>query len=248
MEVKVLGVYSPYAVGSHNCPGFLVTDGEDKIMLDCGSGTHKLLHFPSDLNNLSVILTHLHGDHYSDIRNIQYASFVYHNLKRIRQPIQIYLPGTPYDKWEDVVEGEHDFADYHLINEKTALRIGNVEIRFCPTAHPIETYAIKLSCNGKTIVYTADTSFLAKDRLVKFAQNADLLISESSLLTSYGFPEITSHLTAKQAASIAKEANVKELLLTHFWPEESSEKYVEEARSVFPHVSAAEEGQVIDLC
>lgn len=248
MEVKVLGVYAPYAVGSHNCPGFLVIEGEDKIMLDCGSGTHKLLHFPSDLNNLSVILTHLHGDHYSDIRNIQYASFVYHNLKRIRQPIQIYLPGTPYDKWEGIVEGEHDFADYHLINEKTALRIGNIEIRFCPTAHPIETYAIKLSCKGKTIVYTADTSFLAKDRLVKFAQNADLLISESSLLTSYGFPEITSHLTAKQAASIAKEANVKELLLTHFWPEESREKYVEEARSVFLHVSAAEEGRIIDLC
>ena len=247
MKLKVLGVKSPYGTEAHNCPGFLITEGNTKILLDCGSGTHKLLNFPSDLNNLSVIISHLHRDHYNDIYNIQYSAFVYHNQKIMEKPVDVYLPTTPKNKHEDVIEEEYSFANYHTINKETTLKIGDIDVSFCPTDHQIETYAVKLSCGGKTIVYTADTSFSAKDRLVQFAKNADLLISESSLLTSYGFPEINSHLTAKQAAIIAKEANVEGLMLTHFWPEELPEKYVEEAKSTFHKVIAANEGQIIDL-
>lgn len=36
-------------------------------------------------------------------------------------------------------------------------------------------------------------------------------------------------------------------MLTHFWPDELPEKYVEEAKSIFPKVIAANEGQIIDL-
>ena len=247
MKIKVLGVESPHGTETHNCPGFFITEGNTKILLDCGSGTHKLLNFPLDLNNLSVIISHLHRDHYNDIYNIQYSAFVYHNQKRIERPVDVYLPTTPEKKYEDVIEEENSFANYHTINKETTLKIGDIDISFCPTDHPVETYAVKLSSGGKTIVYTADTSFSAKDRLVEFAKGADLLISESSLLTSYGFPEINSHLTAKQAGIIAKEANVRALMLTHFWPEELPEKYVEEAKSIFPKVIAANEGQIIDL-
>ena len=57
MKLKVLGVESPHGTETHNCPGFFITEGNTKILLDCGSGTHKLLNFPSDLNNLSVIVS-----------------------------------------------------------------------------------------------------------------------------------------------------------------------------------------------
>jgi len=122
-----------------------------------------------------------------------------------------------------------------------------MHLQFCQTDHPVETYAIKVSSGNRTIVYTSDTSFSAKSKLVEFAKGADLLISESSLLKEHGFPEINSHLTAYQAGIIAKEADVKGLVLTHFWPEESVQKYVLEAKEVFPHVVAAKEGQIIDL-
>lgn len=35
MKLKILGTQSPYSTIGHNCPGFLVSDGENKIMLDC---------------------------------------------------------------------------------------------------------------------------------------------------------------------------------------------------------------------
>ena len=247
MKLKVLGTQSPYNTEGHNCPGFLITDGETKIMLDCGSGSHSLLNFPEDLNNLSIIVSHLHRDHYNDIYNMQYSSFVFHNQKRIQRPIDIYLPSSPERIYQDIIEETISFANYSTINEKSNLNIGNINISFCKTDHPVETYAIKLSNGDRTIVYTSDTSFSSKDKLVEFAKEADLLICESSLLTSYGFPEIYVHLTAKQAGIIAKESGVQGLMLTHLWPEELPEKYVEEAKTVFSKTLVAHEGQIIDL-
>lgn len=247
MKLKILGTQSPYNTEGHNCPGFLITDGETKLMLDCGSGSHSLLNFPNDLNNLSVILSHLHRDHYNDIYNLQYSSFVFHNQKRIEKPIDIYLPATPTRIYEDILSESNSFAKYDTINEKTNLNIGNMQISFCQTNHPVETYAIKVTNGERTIVYTSDTSFSSKDKLINFSKDTDLLICESSLLKSYGFPEINSHLTAEQAGIIAKESNAKGLILTHFWPEELPQKFVEEAKKVFSRVIAANEGQTIDL-
>lgn len=248
MKLKVLGIMSPYAMSmKNNCPGFLITEGETNIMLDCGSGSHKLLNIPNDLNNLNIFLSHLHRDHYNDVFILQYASFTNHNLKRLEKPIRIWLPKTPEDRFKDVTSEKDAFANYHVINELRITHIENLQVSFLKTNHPLETYAIKVTNKEHTIVYTSDTSFSAKDKMVKFAESADLLICESSLLTSYGFPEINSHLTAKQAAIIAKEANVKQLMLTHFWPEEEPENFVKEAKEVFQNVIAAYEGKIIDI-
>lgn len=243
MKVKILGTQSPFAKGRHNCPSFLITEGETKILLDCGSGSHRLLNLPEDLTNLTVILTHLHRDHYNDIYNLQYASYVFHNQKRIAKPITIYLPATPEDIALDIMREENSFAEYHILKENMNLKIGDICVSTCKTAHPVETYAIRLSAKGyHDTVYTSDTSFSAKDKIAEFAKDAGILICESSLLEKHGFPEINSHLTAKQAGIIAKEANAELLLLTHFWPEEPPENYEEEARTVFNDAFALKEG------
>lgn len=247
MKLKILGTQSPYCTPGHNCPGFLIMDGDTKIMLDSGSGSHSLLNYPTDLQNLSIILSHLHRDHYNDIFNMQYASFVFHNQNRISSPIDIYLPSSPANIHDDILGEENSYANYSDINEDSKLQIGNISIEFCKTDHPVETYAIKLNNGNQSIVYTSDTSFSCKDKLVEFAKNSDLIICESSLLTSYGFPEINSHLTAKQAGIIAKEANAKGLILTHFWPEENPENYVAEAKVEFSKTIAAKEGLTISL-
>ena len=247
MEVKVLGTESPVCKIGHNCPGFLIKDGDYRIMLDCGSGTHSLLEYPDDLQNLSVIISHLHRDHYNDVFNLQYASFVFHNQGRLEKPIEIYLPQTPIARSEDIRSESDSFARYYFINDKLKFNIGNIKVDFCQTNHPIETYAIRLQKGDKTLVYTSDTSYSSKDKLVEFAKDADLLICESSLLKKHGFPEINYHLTATQAAQIAKQANVKLLGLTHFWFEENIHEYIDEARDVFKNSIALKEGQIIGL-
>ena len=103
------------------------------------------------------------------------------------------------------------------------------------------SYAIKVKVKNKVIVYSGDCSYKSKQEMVKFAQNADVLICESSFLVSYGFPKECNHLTALQAGEIAKEANVKKLILNHFWPEEDTENYYKEAKQVFNNVFIAKE-------
>lgn len=247
MKLKVLGTKSPFCSSmKYNCPGFLITAGDYKILLDCGSGAHKLLNLPEDLNNLHVFLSHLHRDHYNDVYILQYASYTSHNLKRLEKPINIYLPKTPTDRYNDVVSEPDAYASYNIIAGRP-INIADTVMDFLKTDHPLETYAIGVTSRGKRIAYTSDTSFSAKDKVVEWAKGADLLICESSLLTSYGFPEINSHLTARQAAIIAKEANVKKLMLTHFWPEEDTANYLKEAMEIFPNVTIAKEGQIIDI-
>ncbi len=247
MKLIILGSQSPYNTPGHNCPGYFLQEGNTRLLLDCGSGSHSLLSYPNDLENLSVILTHLHRDHYNDIYNLQYSSFVFHNQKRIEKPITIYMPQSPAEIVQDIISENNSFAKCRIIDSNSKFKIGNMNLSFCPTDHPVETYATKVKCGNRTIVYTSDTSYSAKNRLVEFSKGADLLICEASLLKEHGFPEINSHLTAEQAATIAKEAGVKGLILTHFWPEEPVEKYVQEAKQVFPNVIPAIEGLSIDI-
>lgn len=249
MKVKVLGTQSPYATGTHNCPGFLITEGDSKIMLDCGSGSHRLLNLPEDLEGLHVFISHFHRDHYNDIYNLQYASFVFHNQKRLKNPICIHMPMTPADIHRDISEEKYAYADYKtILNEYKGVKIGGLKVSFCLTDHTNESYAIKVESETRSVVYTSDISFASKSKIIAFAEDADLLICESSFLESYGFDENTSHLTAMQAATIAKRAKVKRLMLTHFWPEESLDKFIYEATTVFSDgIIAAKEGDVIDI-
>ena len=61
---------------------------------------------------------------------------------------------------------------------------------------------------------------------------------------SHGFPKECNHLTALQAGEIAKEANVKKLILTHFWPEEDTKNYYKEAKQIFNNVFIAKEKDI----
>ncbi len=243
MILKVLGTESPYCTKQHNCPGFLISDGDTKLMLDAGSGTHRLLNLPEDLKNLTVVLTHLHRDHYNDVFNLQYASYVFNNQKRLEKRIEIRMPANPEDIAKDIINEPNSYANYGYVGEDVVLKVGNMIVTFLMTDHPVETYAVKVENKEGTIVYTSDTSFSAKDRIVEFAKGADILICEASLLVAYGFDEYNSHLTAKQAGIIAKEAQVKKLILTHFWPEETKNNYYIEAVNEFEDVEIAIEGK-----
>ncbi|MCS7118817.1 MAG: ribonuclease Z [Archaeoglobaceae archaeon] len=95
---------------------------------------------------------------------------------------------------------------------------------------------------GRRIVYTGDTR--PSERTVKIAEKADLLIHDASFgeeLKEWAIE--TGHSTAKEAAEIAKKANVKRLILTHISSRYSKnfEKLLEEARSVFENTDLAED-------
>ena len=248
MLVTILGSVSPYTTLNRNCPGVLISHAGENIMLDCGSGSTRRLSFPEDLKNFHVFVSHFHRDHYNDIYNLQYASYVFNKQNLLDEPIEIYLPSKPQCYFEDVIGEKIAYAKYHKLKDNPyGVQLKNFKVTYCLTGHDVESYAFKVQSANKTVVYTSDITFDSSDDIIEFSKNADLLICESSFLEKHNYSKSGPHITAKQAGTIAKKANVKKLILTHFWPAENPLDYVEEAKTVFKNVSHAEEGQTIFL-
>ncbi|MDE6583137.1 MAG: hypothetical protein K2K31_00590, partial [Clostridia bacterium] len=243
MEVRLLGSQSPYCKINKACPSYLVTDGETKILLDCGSGSHRFFDMLNDLDNLNIFVSHLHRDHYNDIFIYQYSSQVLKNLGFVKNGIHIYLPKNPVTISDDIKSEKACVATFDDIEEDKVFQIDDLKVEFSRNIHSkkCDVFAIKVSKKDKCIVYSSDTSYASKDRLVEFAKGADLFICESSYIDAYGYPEICNHLRASQAATIAKEAGVKRMVLTHFWPEEDLRNYMNDAKKIFKNVDVAQE-------
>jgi ribonuclease BN (tRNA processing enzyme) len=107
----------------------------------------------------------------------------------------------------NISELDNQAADRHIDKAFTVLSI--------PVAHNPESIAYRInSLQGKSVVYSGDTDF--NTNLIMLAQDADLLICESA------FPDqnkVPGHLTPSLAGAIAKQANVRKLVLTHLYPE-----------------------------
>ncbi len=76
----------------------------------------------------------------------------------------------------------------------------------------IELDEISKTERGKKVVYSGDT--MATNNIVKIAQDADLLIHDSTFFTDT-LEKDYRHTCVDEVLQISKEANVKQLILTH---------------------------------
>ena len=92
---------------------------------------------------------------------------------------------------------------------------------------------------GKKVSFITDTKYTLN--AIKAAKDSDLLICESTWKDELiKKTENFKHMTSKQAAEIAKKANVKRLILTHFSQRYKDTKDIEkEAKKVFKNVVCA---------
>ena len=267
--ITPLGTVSPYCYQDKNCPGFLVEYKGNIILLDCGNGITRYLDLPKYLNNLTIIISHLHPDHYGDLLSIASTSFVFNRLGYLNERIKVYIPKgdkikvtedyKDTDGWRASKIVEKNLFDYdYLLNlekesylqfipykEEDKLLFDDLEISFKKNPHPIITYSIKLETNDIKLVYSSDTGY-KYNCLEEFAKDANLLICESTFLKGQ-LKNSDNHLFAYEASKIAKNSNVDKLLLTHFWPNIDKQKYVDEAKEIFLNTEYAKEGKKLIL-
>ena len=100
---------------------------------------------------------------------------------------------------------------------------------------------------GKKITYITDT--LLTPNCIKIAKDADLLICESTFASDLKEKaKEYFHLTAADAALIAKKAKVKQLILTHFSQRYNNPSIFEkEARKIFKNTILAKDFMTIEL-
>jgi ribonuclease Z len=86
---------------------------------------------------------------------------------------------------------------------------------------------------GCKFVYVGDTG--RTDNILPHAQDADVLVIEATFLESETEEaNAFGHITARQAAELARDANVKTLILNHVSRRYREHDIIREARSIFP--------------
>ncbi len=136
------------------------------------------------------------------------ASFDAHNYRLLEQPFPV-----------EIIEIEH--------LEKFDILPG-VEAVACKTPHTDESHAIHLrDCDGKTLVYSADTGF--DELIATFANGVDLFILECTFV--HDKPKL-KHLELAEAIYLVRKSKCKQAMLTHFYPEWDSVDFSSEVMKV----------------
>ena len=109
-----------------------------------------------------------------------------------------------------------------------------------------------ITIDGKTILlkdvsWVIDTKYC--QNAIYLAKGAKLFICESTYLEEHKELAVShDHMTAKQAATIAKKAGAQKLILTHFSARyRDLEPFAKEASEIFPNVDVADDFKRFDF-
>ncbi|MFX1293426.1 MAG: MBL fold metallo-hydrolase [Promethearchaeota archaeon] len=190
---------------------------DNDLLIDVGEGTtHKLLQFGSLKKIRTILISHLHIDHFIGI-----FSFLWHQwlIERDSTPITIYGPPNIRSTTEEILKltstplDAFPFTIHYkpLDPNGKILKLG--EISTTQLRHTIYTLGYRID-RDKSLCYTTDTAPL--DRIIVLAKYCDVLIHDCSFPNEYA--EIAHkyyHSTPRDAAEIANKANIKKLVLFH---------------------------------
>ena len=141
---------------------------------------------------------------------------------------------------DEVIAHKIDTCYYQKIKngKDITLEDGNIIPNAMLTFDPVPT---------KSYAYCSDTMY--DEVILPIIQNADVLYHEATFLeTEADKAAMTMHSTAKEAATIARKANVKQLLLGHYSTRyDSIEQFKTEAEVIFPNTLLSDDGKVFEF-
>ncbi|WP_210364646.1 MBL fold metallo-hydrolase [Bacillus sp. REN3] len=244
MKLTIIGCWGGYPKANEASAGYLLEHDGFKLMIDFGSGVlAKLPNYVAPGALDALVLSHYHPDHVADIGVLQHARLIQGFLGK--KPPQLPIYGHTQDKHEFERLTYKKITKGVGYNPNQKLEVGPFTINFTLGAHPVPCYAMRIEADGKSLVYTGDTSF--KEEFVPFAANADLLLSECNF---YGDQDGkgAGHMNSLDNGRLARGAQVKQLVMTHLPHYGELEKLVSEASAEYDGLIAlAREGLVITL-
>lgn len=238
MRLTVIGCSGSFPGPDSPASSYLVEadDGDHtwRVLLDLGNGAlGKLQQHIDPLSIDAVLISHLHPDHFFDLSGY-YVLRKYHPAGH--QPrIPVIGPrgvakrvANAYGLAEKPgMSQEFDFREY---DDQRTYQLGPLTFEVTLVAHPVESYAIKVTHGDRSLVYSGDTGPCRS--LVELAKGTDLLLAEAAFREGEDNPK-DLHMTGKEAGEAAREAGVGRLVLTHIPPWYEGKAALEEARPEF---------------
>lgn len=193
----------------------ILVESEEQLLLDCGAGTLlRLDQIGASIEAIdTVLLSHLHLDHVSDLMALANARYL-----ADMPGLGVFGPeGT-----EDYISSarrlypnleEMDVAVREL-HPMDSFSLKNFDIFAEEALHSLPSLAFRLEAEDRVVVYSGDTE--PSPRVAALAKDADLLVHECS------FPEpfdVTNHSTPKKLGSMIRGCGIKRVALTHLYPQ-----------------------------
>ncbi len=242
--VTVLGSGTFIPNLKRNAPGYLLELADKKILIDCGSGT--LLQLEKLKKELYkeldyIFITHLHPDHTSDLAALMQLLEWFPNYDRKKKLILAGPKGTSrlYGKFLLPIIGPNENKKFKITVQeiKEKLSFADFQVETLKAKHPGNCLIYKFKADQKKLVYSGDTGYVQK--LVEFAQDADLLILECTH-PSQKKNGWDGHLNAEQCAEIAKKSGCKQLILSHLpGDEKDNQNKLKIVKKDFPNAALA---------
>jgi len=246
MKIVFLGTNGWYSNDMGNTSCVLIDSAKYYIVFDAGDGIFKLDQYITTEKPIMLFLSHLHLDHIIGLHVLGKFRFVQklslygyagtkNGLKIIRHPYTVPFTDLPLKiEIKDLQEGKHSLP-FPVI------------CKLLVHADPCLGYRLEL--DNKIVTYCTDTGICKN--LYELAENADLLITECSFKqgqAGWRWP----HLKPEDAANTAKQASVKQLVLTHFDAHiyktiRDREQAKAAAEKIFPETIAAYDGLEIEF-
>jgi len=217
MKISILGMWGGFPKPGESTSGYLIESESTKVLVDCGSGvlSQLLLHLPvNDLD--AIVLSHYHADHCCDIGVMQYARLVHQAMAGLSQLLPIYGFDNGIDFQRLTYYRGGSITQGIAYQNQEAFQIGDLIFQPFRTLHAVECYGFRIQGPEHTVCYTADGGFCSDQ--ITAAQDVDLLISEANFSHEGLELALGNHMTGTQVGQLAREADVKRLILTHLPP------------------------------
>jgi len=247
VRITVLGKSPAWQDAGGACSGYLIEEGDRRVLLECGNGVFGKLRQACDFTTVdAVVISHLHADHFFDLVPYAYA-LAYSAQARAagRRPL-LHAPPRARETFrritgawdaEQLIEQAFDVREYDAGSE---LELGGLRLRFHEVPHFISAFAIRFGAGAGSFTYGADCS--PNDAIVGFARDSDLLMLEATIQEPENEGE-RGHMTPAEAGEHARRAAAGRLVLTHISDDVDAEWARAEARRTFAGpVELAREG------
>ena len=250
LRLKVLGAGPAWANPGGACSGYLVSAGDDTVLLECGFGILSRLREVLPLDRVrAAVISHLHADHFMDLVPMRYG--LKYGKLRADPRLPLYAPpgatqflanlGRALDGDEHFFDGTYDLREYA---PDTQLQLGALSFSFARVKHYIPAFGMRIEA-GSTLAFSGDAA--PCDSLVELARGADLFLCEGAINRREDDDpthDNRGHMTPLEAAELAREAGAGRLVLTHYRWDANREEVLAPARTAFGGpVEFALEGQ-----
>ena len=218
MKVRFLGSGDAFGSGGRFQTCIHLESAATQLIVDCGaSSLIAMRRFGVDpLAIDTVILSHLHGDHFGGVPFLILDGQFKRRTRplvvvgppgveaRVREAMEVLFPGSSR------VERRFDTRFVELVDRVT-LEIGAVAITPFGVVHAsgAPPFALRIACDGKIVTYSGDTEWT--DNLIDAAGGADLFIAEALFFDK----AVKYHLDLATLLSHRAQLACRRLVVTH---------------------------------